>query len=54
MARPPLLTRATLRRWLDDAMRGEQSAVIAEATLLLGTLTAVYALLDQDRSKEVS
>lgn len=51
--KPANLTRATLLRWLMEAMPGEQSAVMAEAIQLLGTLDAVYALLDPDRSKEV-
>jgi hypothetical protein len=54
MTRQPALTRATLLRWLAKAFQGEQSAVIAEASQALGNLEAVYTLLNQDRSREVS
>jgi hypothetical protein len=46
------VTRAELQRQLATAFRGEQSAALAEASLTLGSLEAVYALLDADRSKE--
>jgi hypothetical protein len=47
------MTRAELQRRLATAFRGEHSAIIAEASQLLGSLAAVYSLLDHDRSKEV-
>jgi hypothetical protein len=40
------VTRATLLRRLVEAPPGGQSAVIAEARVILGSLAAVYALLD--------
>lgn len=46
------MTRIELQRQLTRAFRGEQSAVLAEASQTLGSLDAVYALLDHDRSKE--
>jgi hypothetical protein len=44
--RPPL-TAAVLRRWLEQAPPFHKSAVLVEAELLLGSLEAVYRLLDQ-------
>jgi hypothetical protein len=52
MTRQSTLTRVTLQHWLDRASWGEQSAVLAEASQALGSLEAVYALLDSNRSKE--
>jgi hypothetical protein len=48
--RQPKLTRATLLRWLMQASPGGQSAVIAEASVLLGSLEAVYELLLKETS----
>jgi hypothetical protein len=40
------MTRAELLRRLEAAFEGERSAVIADASAELGSLEAVYALLD--------
>ncbi len=46
------MTRATLLRRLLKAPPGGHSAVIAEASAELGSLEAVYALLDAKPAKE--
>jgi hypothetical protein len=51
MSERPKLTTTTLRRWLDNAPGHEKSAVIAEASVILGSLEAIYALLDRSRAE---
>lgn len=48
------MTRAELLRQLIAAPEGERSAVLAEASAELGSLEAVYALLDTTPAKETA